>query len=318
VSQSERKIKSLDELGISSTIIKKLQEMGITTLEALAAANPQELSQNLAVPLPTIQKLISQARMALGLGFKTALEIKKERANLPKITTGSKNLDSLLGGGVEIKTVTEFFGEFGSGKTQLCHQLAINVQLPIEKGGLGKKAVYIDSEGTFRWERIEAMARGFGLDPDKAMENIFYVRAVNSDHQMAVVEELKDLISKESIGLVIVDSVTGHFRAEYAGRENLAVRQQKLNRHLHQLMSLAELYDVAVVITNQVMARPDVFYGDPTTAIGGHVLYHAPGIRVQLKKSRGNRRIARIVDAPHLPESEAVFVIIDVGIRDPE
>jgi len=318
VSQSERKIRSLEELGISATILKKLQEMGITTLEALAAANPQELSQNLAIPLPTIQKLVSQARIALGLGFKTALEIKKERMSLPKITTGSKNLDSLLGGGVEVKTITEFFGEFGSGKTQLCHQLAVNVQLPMEKGGLSKKAVYIDTEGTFRWERIDAMARGLGLDPDKAMENIFYVRAVNSDHQMAVVEELKELIPKDNIGLVVVDSITGHFRAEYPGRENLAARQQKLNRHLHQLMSLAELYDVAVIVTNQVMARPDVFYGDPTTAIGGHVLYHAPGIRVQLKKSRGNRRIARIVDAPHLPESETVFAITDVGIRDPE
>ena len=318
MSEQEKKIKSLEDLGISSTILKKLQEVGITTIEALAAANPYELSQNLAIPLPTLQKLVAQARAALGLGFKTALELKKERASLPKITTGSKNLDSLLGGGIEVKTVTEFFGEFGSGKTQICHQLAVNVQLPLEKGGLGKKAVYIDTEGTFRWERIEAMARGVGLEPDKVMENIFYVRAINSDHQMAVIEELKDLIPKEDIGLVVVDSVTGHFRAEYPGRENLATRQQKLNRHLHQLISLAELYNIAVVVTNQVMARPDVFYGDPTMPIGGHVLHHAPGIRVQLKKSRGNRRIARIVDAPHLPESEAVFVITDVGIRDPE
>jgi len=315
---SSSKAKSLEDLGISSTILKKLREMGITTVEALAAANAQELSQNLAIPLQTVQRLISQARSALGLGLKTALEIKKERMSLPKITTGSRNLDTLLGGGIEIKTITEFFGEFGSGKTQICHQLAVNVQLPPEKGGLSKRAIYIDTEGTFRWERIEAMARALGMNPDEVMENIFYVRAVNSDHQMAVVEELKDIIPKENIGLVIVDSVTGHFRAEYPGRENLAARQQKLNRHLHQLMSIAELFDVAVVITNQVMARPDVFYGDPTVAIGGHVLYHAPGIRVQLKKSRGNRRIARVVDAPHLPESEAVFVITEAGIRDPE
>jgi len=315
---SSSKVKSLEELGISSTILKKLQEMGITTVEALAAANAQELSQNLAIPLQTVQRLISQARNALGLGLKTALEIKKERMSLPKITTGSKNLDTLLGGGIEVKTITELFGEFGSGKTQICHQLAVNVQLPPEKGGLSKRAIYIDTEGTFRWERIEAMARALGMNPDEAMENILYVRAVNSDHQMAIAEELKEIIPKENIGLVVVDSITGHFRAEYPGRENLAVRQQKLNRHLHQLMSIAELFDVAVVVTNQVMARPDVFYGDPTVAIGGHVLYHAPGIRVQLKKSRGNRRIARVVDAPHLPESEAVFAITEAGIRDPE
>lgn len=315
---TEQKIKSLEDLGISSTILKKLQEVGITTLEALSVANAQELSQNLAIPLPTVQRLISQARAALGLSFKTALELKKERIGLPKITTGSSNLDNLLGGGIEVKTITEFFGEFGSGKTQLCHQLAVNVQLPIEKGGLSKKAVYIDSEGTFRWERIESMSKALGLNPDAVMEGILYIRAVNSDHQMAIIEELKEMIPKENIGLVVVDSITGHFRAEYPGRENLAIRQQKLNKHLHQLMSLAELYDVAVIITNQVMARPDIFYGDPTVAIGGHVLYHAPGIRVQLKKSRGNRRIARIVDAPHLPEIETVFVITEAGIRDPE
>jgi len=318
VAQTEKKAKSLEDLGISSTILRKLYDAGITTLEALAAANAQELSQTLAIPLPTVQRIIMKARDALGLGFKTALELKKERMALPKITTGSRNLDNLLGGGIETKNITEFFGEFGTGKTQICHQLAVNVQLPPERGGLGKKAVYIDTEGTFRWERIEAMAKALGLDPDQVMENILYVRAVNSDHQMAVVEELRSLIPKENIGLVVVDSITSHFRAEYPGRENLAARQQKLNRHLHQLMSLAELYNVAIVITNQVMARPDVFYGDPTMAVGGHVLGHAPGIRVQLKKSRGNRRIARVVDAPHLPESEAVFVITDAGIRDPE
>ncbi len=318
MAQTEKKAKSLEDLGISSTILRKLYDAGITTLEALAAANAQELSQTLAIPLPTVQRIIMKARDALGLGFKTALELKKERMALPKITTGSRNLDNLLGGGIETKNITEFFGEFGTGKTQICHQLAVNVQLPPERGGLGKKAVYIDTEGTFRWERIEAMAKALGLDPDQVMENILYVRAVNSDHQMAVVEELRSLIPKENIGLVVVDSITSHFRAEYPGRENLAARQQKLNRHLHQLMSLAELYNVAIVITNRVMARPDVFYGDPTMAVGGHVLGHAPGIRVQLKKSRGNRRIARVVDAPHLPESEAVFVITDAGIRDPE
>lgn len=318
MAQQERKPKSLEELGISSTILRKLYDAGITTLEALAAANAQELSQTLAIPLPTVQRIIMKARDALGLGFKTALQLKKERMALPKITTCSRNLDNLLGGGIETKNITEFFGEFGTGKTQICHQLVVNVQLPPERGGLGKKAVYIDTEGTFRWERIEAMAKALGLDPDQVMDNILYVRAVNSDHQMAVVEELKSLIPKENIGLVVVDSITSHFRAEYPGRENLAPRQQKLNRHLHQLMSLAELYNVAIVITNQVMARPDVFYGDPTMAVGGHVLGHAPGIRVQLKKSRGNRRIARVVDAPHLPESEAVFVITDAGIRDPE
>ncbi|MCC6047886.1 MAG: DNA repair and recombination protein RadA, partial [Desulfurococcaceae archaeon] len=270
------------------------------------------------IPLPTAHRIVTKARELLGLTLKTALDLKKERSGLPKITTGSRKLDELLGGGVEVRTVTEFFGEYGTGKTQLCMQLSVNVQLPRDKGGLGARAVFIDSEGTFRWERIESMAKAVGLDPEKVMANIYWIRAISSDHQMAVIEEITDLIPRENIGLVVVDSVTGHFRAEYPGRENLALRQQKLNRHLHQLTRIADLYDVAVVVTNQVMARPDVFYGDPTQAVGGHVLAHAPGVRIQLRKSRGNRRIARIVDAPHLPEGEAVFAITEEGIRDIE
>ncbi|MEB2837314.1 MAG: DNA repair and recombination protein RadA [Desulfurococcales archaeon] len=319
-SGSERPlIRDITELpGIGPTTAQKLVEAGYSTIEAIAVATPLELSNATGIPLQTAAKIVKAAREAVGFTIKTALDLKKERMSAKKITTGSKNLDELLGGGVETKNITEFFGEFGSGKTQICHQLSVNVQLPEEQGGLEAKAVYIDTEGTFRWERIEQMARGLGLDPDKVMENIYWVRAINSHHQMAIVEELFGFIKRENVKLLVVDSLTSHFRAEFPGRENLAMRQQLLNKHLHQLMRLAEMLDVAVVITNQVMARPDVFYGDPTQAVGGHVVGHAPGVRVQLKKSRGNKRIARIVDAPHLPEGETVFVITEWGIRDPE
>ncbi|MCX8208103.1 MAG: DNA repair and recombination protein RadA [Sulfolobales archaeon] len=310
--------KSLEDLGLSPTILTKLREAGYKTLESLAVANVSELANITGIPLPTAHRIVSKARELLGLTLKTALDLKKEKGTLPKITTGSKRLDGLLGGGVETGTITEFFGEYGTGKTQLCLQLSVNVQLPRDRGGLEARAIFIDAEGTFRWERIEAMAKAVGLDPEKAMSNIYWIRAISSDHQMAVVEEVMDLIPKENVGLIVVDSVTGHFRAEYPGRENLAVRQQKLNRHLHQLTRIADIYEIAVVVTNQVMARPDVFYGDPTQAVGGHVLAHAPGVRVQLRKSRGNRRIARVVDAPHLPEGEAVFVITEEGIKDIE
>ena len=321
---SKGEVRSITDLpGVGPATANRLIEAGYATLEAIAVATPQELSAAAGIPITTAQRIIKAAREALDIRFKTALEVKKERMQTRKITTGSRNLDDLLGGGIETKTITEFFGEFGSGKTQICHQVAVNVQLPVEKGGLSTpdkvaKAVYIDTEGTFRWERVEAMSKRWGLDPDEVMSNILYIRAINSDHQMAIVDELFNIVPKENIKLVVVDSVTGHFRAEYPGRENLAARQQKLNRHLHQLSRLAEIYDVAVIITNQVMAKPDVFYGDPTQAVGGHVLYHAPGVRVQLRKSRGNKRIARIVDAPHLPEGEAVFMITDYGVADPE
>ncbi len=323
-STSKKEIKSITDLpGVGPSTANKLIEAGYSTIEAIAVATPHELAAVTGIPLATAQRIIRAAREALDIRFKTALELKKERMTAKKITTGSRNLDSLLGGGIETKTITEFFGEYGTGKTQICHQLAVNVQLPVEKGGLSTpdktaKAVYIDTEGTFRWERIEAMAKRWGLDPDQVMENILYIRAINSDHQMAIVDELFNIVPRENVKLVIVDSITSHFRAEYPGRENLAARQQKLNRHLHQLAKLAEIYDVAVVVTNQVMARPDVFYGDPTQPVGGHVLYHAPGVRVQLRRSRGNKRIARIIDAPHLPEGETVFVITDYGIDDPE
>jgi len=318
--EEKKKVKSISDLpGVGQAILNKLMDSGYTTLESIAVASPQDLSTAVGIPLTTAQKLIKEAREALDIRFKTALEVKKERASVKKITTSSQALDGLLGGGIETRTMTEFFGEFGSGKTQICHQISVNVQLPPEKGGLAGKAVYIDTEGTFRWERIEAMAKAQGLDPDTVMNNIYYMRAINTDHQIAIVDDLQELISKDpAIKLVIVDSVTSHFRAEYAGRENLAVRQQKLNKHLHQLTRLAEVYDLAVVVTNQVMARPDMFYGDPTVAVGGHTLYHTPGIRIQVKKSRGNRRIARVVDAPHLPEGEVVFAITEEGIRDAE
>ncbi len=316
--KEERPVMRLEDLGLSPTIIRKLKEAGYKTIEAVAVANVNDLASILGVPINTVQKIVNKARDALGLRFKTALELKQESRNIGRITTGSKRLDELLGGGVETRTITEFYGEFGTGKTQICMQLSVNVQLPPEEGGLSGKALYIDTEGTFRWERIEKMARAAGLDPDEAMKNIIVARAISTDHQIAIVNEAMELIPKENIRLLVIDSVTSHFRAEYPGRENLAVRQQRLNQHLHQLARIAEVYNVAVVVTNQVMARPDVFYGDPTQAVGGHVLAHAPGVRVQLRKARGNRRIARIVDAPHLPEGEAVFLITDEGIRDVE
>ena len=317
--EQRNKPKDITDLpGVGPNTAQKLIESGYTSIEALAVATPQEIAQVTGIPIPTAQKIVSSARSTLDIKFKTALELKKERMNVHKITTGSKSLDDLLGGGIETKDMTEFFGEYGTGKTQICHQLAVNVQMPEDKGGLNAKAVFIDTEGTFRWERIEQLAIGINLDPDKVMENIYWIRAVNSHHQMAIVDQLYDMLSKDNIKLVILDSLTSHFRAEFPGRENLAMRQQLLNRHLHQLIRLAEIYDVAVVVTNQVMSRPDIFYGDPTAAVGGHIVGHAPGIRVQLKRSRGNKRIARVVDAPHLPEGETVFIISEYGVRDVE
>lgn len=317
-SKGGKKIKDLTDIpGVGPITAQKLREAGFYSLEAIAVASPEEIANISGISVSAAQKIITAARNALSLGFKTADVIYRERLSVGRITTGSKNLDRLLGGGVETKTITEFYGEFGTGKTQICHQLCVNVQLPEEKGGLRGKAIYIDCEGTFRPERIIVMAKAAGIEPSAALKNIVYARAYNSDHQMLLAEQAKEIIDREGdVKLLVVDSVTSHFRAEYPGREALAARQQKLNRHLHTLTRIADIYDIAVVITNQVMARPDVFWGDAVIAVGGHILAHVPGARVYLRKLKGNKRVARLIDSPYLPESEAIFIITDEGIRD--
>nr|5LB2_A Chain A, DNA repair and recombination protein RadA [Pyrococcus furiosus DSM 3638] len=229
-------------------------------------------------------------------------------ATIGRISTGSKSLDKLLGGGIETQAITEVFGEFGSGKTQLAHTLAVMVQLPPEEGGLNGSVMWIDTENTFRPERIREIAQNRGLDPDEVLKHIAYARAFNSNHQMLLVQQasamIKELLNTDRpVKLLIVDSLTSHFRSEYIGRGALAERQQKLAKHLADLHRLANLYDIAVFVTNQVQA-------------GGHILAHSATLRVYLRKGKGGKRIARLIDAPHLPEGEAVFSITEKGIED--
>jgi DNA repair protein RadA len=312
-------ISKLMELpGVGEATASKLVEHGYRTYESLAVANPNELATITGLPVTLSQKIISAARAQLKFTIKTAYELEQEMKEIKRITTGSKSLDKLLGGGVETRSATEFFGEFGAGKTQIAFQLSVNVQLPQEKGGLEGSTLFIDTEGTFVPARIRSMAEALGLNPEKTLQNIFWIRALNSDHQIAIVEGAKDFIQSHNVKLIVVDSVTSLFRSEYPGRENLAVRQQKLNMHLHSLLRLAEVYNLAVVVTNQVMATPDMFYGDPTRAVGGNIIGHAPNNRVYLRKSKGQKRIARLVDSSYLEPGEVVFEITPEGVRDPQ
>jgi DNA repair protein RadA len=200
--------------------------------------------------------------------------------------------------------------------TQLGFQLAVNVQLPKEKGGLERGCVWIDTENTFSPNRIVEMAKAKGLDPQKVLKQIHVARAFNSEHQILIVEKLPETLDLSQIGLIVVDSITSHFRADYVGRGELAVRQQKLNKHLHHLQKLADAFNLAVYMTNQVMARPDVLFGDPTAPVGGHVLGHMSFYRIYLRKGKGGVRIARLIDAPDMPEREVVFQITEKGIED--
>jgi len=302
--------------GIGRVIGAKLKEKGYYTVRDVAYASVKELAEIVGSE-ERAQQIVEAARKTLGLhSFISALEVYERRKKLRRISTGVRALDGLLGGGIETRAVTEVVGEFGSGKTQLCHQLAVMVQLPEDRGGLGAKAIYIDTENTFRPERVAQIARARGLDPGQALNNIFYARAHSADHQMVLVEQAKSLIRQHNVALLIVDSVMAHFRAEFPGRENLAERQQKLNKHIADLLRLADAYDVAVVVTNQVMAQPDVFFGNPLRPAGGNILAHGSTYRMWLRKSKENIRIAKIFDSPYHPEGEVSFRITEEGLVD--
>ena len=303
--------------GVGEKTAEKLKDAGFADMMRLATATPKELSVKAEIGEGVAEKVIEAARRAENITFETALEVDERRKDVGHITVGSQEFNDLIGGGIETQSITEVFGEFGSGKSQISHELAVTVQLPKEKGGLDGECVFIDTENTFRPERVEQIADAFGLDREEVLRKIHIARAFNSSHQILMAEKINELIQSGcNVRLVIVDSLMSHFRAEYVGRESLAVRQQKLNQHLHTLQQVANTYNVAVFLTNQVQARPDAFFGSPTKATGGHVLGHASTYRIWLKKGLAGKRIARLVDSPHLPEGEAVFKVTADGIVD--
>ena len=312
----KKRYECLEDLEIGPAISKKLREIGFHTVESLAMATAKELEQA-GISKTKAQELIHKARSCMPLPFIRGDELLKMRQTVLRLTTGSSMLDKLLGGGIESQSITEFYGEFGSGKSQICHQLCVNVQLPPEQGGLGGAALYVDTENTFRTERIFQMAQNLGLEPEEALKKIIFAEAYTSDHQMFLLENADKVIKENGVRLIIVDSLTSHFRSEYLGREMLAERQQKLNKHLHRLIRLARGFNAAAVVTNQVMSKPDVFFGNAVHPVGGHIVAHTSHTRVFLRKSaRGPVRIARLVSSPYLPEGEGIFKISEGGIED--
>ncbi len=303
--------------GVGEATLKKLIKAGFSSLESIAYTPPSIIQAESGLGDKTTAKLVKASMEKLDIGFKSAEDVWEVRKNIARITTGSQELDNLFGGGIETGCVVEFFGEFRTGKTQIAHQLCVNVQLPREDGGLNGNALYIDTEGTFRPERIIQMAEGLDLDNKKVLKNIVFGRAYNSDHQILLIKEASNLIKEKNIKLVIVDSLIGHFRSEYVGRGTLANRQQTINVHLHDLLRLTDIFpELCVIVTNQVQSKPDVFYGNPTVAAGGNIVAHGSTIRIYLRKGKGEQRVAKMIDAPHLPEGEAVFSITENGIID--
>jgi len=240
------------------------------------------------------------------------------KRSLVTLTTGSIELDKLLEGGIETGSLTEVFGEFRTGKTQLCHTLCVTCQMSTTDGGAEGKAIYIDTEGTFRPQRLQEIAERFGLDPEVALENVAYARAHNSEHQIELLKTAAAIMAQDRYALIVVDSATALYRTDYTGRGELSERQMQMAQFLRQLTRLAEEFGVAVFMTNQVVANPGEmsFAKDSTKPIGGNIMAHASTTRLRLRKGRGENRICTVFDSPTLPEADAQFAVGPKGICD--
>ena len=307
--------------GIGPTTAKKLKEAGIVSVMDLAVATAEELSVDInsskdsaSAFIIAAQKLLRDSKV-LEKEFVTADAALEKRRSMLRCSTGSSTLDELLLGGIETQAVTEFYGEFGSGKSQICHTLCAIARQPIESGGLDGSTIYIDTEGTFRPERVQEIARARGFDPVQVLKNVAVCKVYNSSHLELIVKNLGKYVDDFKAKLVIIDSIISLHRAEFAGRGTLADRQQRLNSMLHKIIRLAEIYNIAIVITNQVQSSPDTFFGDPTKAAGGNVLGHASTYRVYLRKS-GENRVAKMIDSPYHPYSDARFTVNERGTDD--
>lgn len=310
-------MKDLEDLkGVGPATAQKLREAGYSSVEILASSSPYEIAEATGLPIELCKDIVEQSKNEIKIDVISGYDIYQTRLNIGKITTGSKKLDELLGGGIETQSLIEFYGKFSSGKSQVGFQLSVNVQLPKNKGGLEGKVVFIDTESTFRPDRIAEMAEHKDLNPETVLKNIYVIKPQNSEEQIIAIEKLEYLLKEENIKLIVIDSLTSHFRADFIGRGSLSDRQQKLNKHVHTLQRYAEKYNLAVYFTNQVMENPGIMYGDATIPIGGNVLAHAPTYRVYVRKSKDDKRIARLVDSPNLPEREIVFRITSQGVTD--
>ena len=313
---NDTKLEDLD--GVGGKTAERLRDEGLTNMMEIANMKAGELSGKVdGIGESAAESIVNSAMKKADVGgFETGTDRYEQRQEMQKISTNSENFNELLDGGIETQSLTELYGEFGAGKTQIAHHLAVNVQRPEEEGGLGKGAIYIDTEDTFIPERIEQMAEKQDMDPEEVLDNIHVARALNSDHQMLLAEKAKQICEDEDIGLIVVDSLMAHFRSEYVGRGELAKRQQKLNKHMSTLLKAANTYNVAVILTNQVMDNPDQMFGDPTKAIGGNIVAHNCATIIYLRKGKKDTRVARLEDSPYLPEGEAVYSIEDEGIID--
>jgi len=308
----------LQDHGIAANDIEKLKNAGYHTVESIAHATVRKLSDVKGISEAKVTKLKDIVKAMVAMEFKTAADALEERKGIVHLSTGSVELDKLLEGGIETGSITEVFGEFRTGKTQLCHTLCVTCQQAITDGGAEGKAIYIDTEGSFRPEKLQAIAERFGLDPVATLENVACARAQNSEHQMELLKVAAAIMAQDRYALLVVDSATALFRTDYTGRGELSERQMQLGQFFRQLSRLAEEFGVAVFVTNQVVANPDgmSFAKDSTKPIGGNIVAHASTTRLRLRKGRGENRIMTVYDSPTLAEADAQFAISASGVCD--
>jgi len=304
----------LDKLpGVGSTTQEKLETNGLNTFMAIATSSPIEISTICGLSENKSRAIIKACREQVSLGFETAKKYSKKRDKVKKIGTGCSNFDDVIGGGFESSTVIEVYGRTAAGKSQLSHLMVVRALLEDKKN----KAIYIDSESTFRADRIKDFAESNGLDPEEVLDRIFVARSYNTDHQLLLVDELEKILQKDNTyRILVVDSLTSHFRADFSGRGELAPRQQKLNKHLHQLLKLADLYNLVVIVTNQVSSNPAIMYGNPETPIGGNILSHSVTSILYVRPAKAGTWCVKLVDSPNLPVSEANYSITKDGFEN--
>jgi DNA repair protein RadA len=319
-----RGLLDLDSIeGIGTTTRDRLELAGFKSIKDLVVRGPVDVSDVTGMEIEKTVNICNKARIILeDLGildksFVTATILYEKRKNAERISTGSENLDEFFGGGIETNAITEIYGEYGTGKTQICHVLSTIASRSKSEGGLNAKVLYIDTENTFRPERIVSIAETRGMEPEGCLDSIIVAKAYNSAHQELIIEQTGPVIEDNNIKLVIVDSAVAHYRAEFLGRASLSERQQRLNKFMHTLIRIAETYNVALVVTNQIQSSPDAIFGDPYRPTGGNVVAHTSTYRVYLKRS-GKNRIARMVDSPCHPEREALFTLSEKGVEDPQ
>jgi DNA repair protein RadA len=305
--------------GIGPKTAQLLKSKGILSIKHLALFNPEELIELTDMTPDRVEKILRSARDVVFGGNRVAraTDLAKNFESIVRLKTNVRSIDELLQGGLEPKTIYEFAGEFGTGKTQLCHQLSVTVQLGQDRGGVGGAAIYLDTEEAFSPSRISSIAQRFDLDPNEALDNIYVIKVINAvDLEDRIKFDVVRLVEQANVKLIVVDSIIALYRAEFKGRERLAERQQRLNYILDWLMRIAKVYNVYVVLTNQVLDVP-MGYIEVKRPAGGNVLAHAVTHRLFLRKSREDVKVMEVLDSPRLPfKASAMFRITDKGIED--